>query len=433
MSPTTTAIDEAAARLLMLLKFPKSPTLGLSRTSSTTTLATKGGKAGKQTKILKLAAVGTPPTGRFNKFRTVSSSEAGGNVAGTPARGPGGAKAPAARKQRTSKPSGRTAAARDLLAAIARGGKTPSPPPTNKKGGASGKGSRAAKRSPKSRTVGGGGGGGGAGAAGGKEGASQAKKARRSPATVAAGTSGVPGGGAAVAHAAAGPGEASFFIKGTQGQLDVCEYRTIEDEGGVRPYLLVRLRGQSNTLPNDASLSVNLPRAAGSAAAPAAGAVAAGGAAGAASLIGAGAAAAVCGVGSGRGEIEVSFSRVRLKAGGLKYDYLPSPVKLPAVDAGAGREFEASLLASIFSKKCWQGMVVRGPRMFIAYIKDGSTGENLYHSVPMFVEISPTSNSPEYRDPVLEYSREVLQLFFADSTVTQIYAGAPSSGGAKAK
>ena len=394
--------------MLMLLKFPKSPTFGPFGTSSAAAMASRGGKAGKQAKVVKLTPLGQPPAGRLARFRTVSS-EAGAAAGATLAGGAWGvSKVPAARKQRSSKPSVR-AAARDLLAAIARDGATPSPPPTNKKGGGA-KTSRAGKRSPRSRNVGGAGGG---GAAGSKENAGQSKKARRSPVTVSAaggiggagaGTARSPeGGGAVYAHAAAKPGDASFFVKGMQGQLDVCEYRTIEDEGKVRPYLLVRLRGQSNTLPNDASLSVKLPEAL---------------------ALGAGAAAD----GSGQSGIDVSFSRVRLKAGGLKYDYLPAPVKVPAVDGGSGCEFEAPLLSSIFSKKCWQGMVVRGPRMFIAYIKDPS-GTNRFRSVPMFVEISPTSNSPEYRDPVLEYSREVLRLFFDDSTVTHVYANSTSSGG----
>jgi hypothetical protein len=42
----------------------------------------------------------------------------------------------------------------------------------------------------------------------------------------------------------------------------------------------------------------------------------------------------------------------------------------------------------------------------------------------MFVEISPTSNSPEYRDPVVEYSRKVIRLFFAAETVTSVFTGA---------
>jgi hypothetical protein len=198
------------------------------------------------------------------------------------------------------------------------------------------------------------------------------------------------GGSATGAKSAAA---ASFFIKGSQGQLDVCEYRTIEVDGVTRPYLLVRLRGQSNTLPNDSALSVILPTP------------------------------------SIDKKVDVCFSRVRLKAGGLKYDYLSTSTRIGAA-AGEdgvkdGCSFGAPLDSSIFSKKCWQGMVVRGPRMFIAYIQSAA-GAGLYHSVPMFVEISPTSNNPEYRDPVLEYPTEVVQLFFNMDAVVNTISQAPA-------
>lgn len=193
---------------------------------------------------------------------------------------------------------------------------------------------------------------------------------------MAAGSSGAP-------HA--------FQIKGTQGQLNVCEYRKIKNGAVDRPYMLVRLRGQSNTLPNDASLSVMLPGL--------------------------------------RAEqtIDVHLARVRLKAGELRYDYLPKPTQLARVAASGTpgmTAYQAPLLSSIFSKKCWQGMVVRGPRMFVAFIKGQGPSGMGEHSVPMFVEISPTSNSPEYRDPVLEYSPDVIRLFFAPETVTSVFAGA---------
>jgi hypothetical protein len=187
------------------------------------------------------------------------------------------------------------------------------------------------------------------------------------------------------------PTAPAFQIKGTQGQLNVCEHRSIKNGGSAQPYMLVRLRGQSNTLPNDAMLSVALPGA------------------------------------RPKPTIDVHLARVRLKAGELRYDYMPKPTTLKRVGSGAGAmtTYQAPLLSSIFSKKCWQGMVVRGPRMFVAFIKDsvGGTGGG-EHSVPMFVEISPTSNSPEYRDPVVEYSRKVIRLFFAAETVTSVFTGA---------
>lgn len=174
---------------------------------------------------------------------------------------------------------------------------------------------------------------------------------------------------------------ADFFIDGTQGHLEVCESRSILVDGVQRNYLLVRLRGQSNTLPNDASLTVRF--------------------------------------GSKRPErkLALKFCRVRLKARELKFDYLPEPTQLDARSSDDS-VFKANLIASIFSKKCWQGMVVRGPRMFVAYITDGVR----CNSVPMFVEISPTANSPEYRDPVLEYSEDVIRLFFGANTIDQIFA-----------
>ena len=174
---------------------------------------------------------------------------------------------------------------------------------------------------------------------------------------------------------------AKFFIKGIQGQLDVCERRSIKVHGTPQSYLLVRLRGQSNTLPNDATLSVNFTH---THSAP---------------------------------TVDVHFARVRLKAGELKYDFLPEPCTLKASPTNA-KLYEATLLGSVFSKKCWQGMVVRGPRMFVAFVGDGS---KRFHSVPMFVEISPTSNSPEYRDPVVEYPANVIDLFFSKQTVSHVF------------
>jgi len=55
--------------------------------------------------------------------------------------------------------------------------------------------------------------------------------------------------------------------------------------------------------------------------------------------------------------------------------------------------------------------------MFVAFVQRG--GKVLY-SLPMFVEISPTSNSPGYRDPVLEYNDEMIQQFFCKRTYEQL-------------
>lgn len=96
-------------------------------------------------------------------------------------------------------------------------------------------------------------------------------------------------GGAAPAAAAAA---ADFFIDGTQGQLEVCESRSILVDGVQREYLLVRLRGQSNTLPNDASLTVRFGKA------------------------------------RQEKKLDLKFCRVRLKARELKFDYLPEPTQL---------------------------------------------------------------------------------------------------------
>lgn len=150
----------------------------------------------------------------------------------------------------------------------------------------------------------------------------------------------------------------------------------------------MRLRGQSNTLPNDATLSVALHRDDHSSA-------------------------------ETPNTIKVHFARIRLKAGELKYDFLPGVCELSRTNPKDGSpEFEGPLLASIFSKKCWQGMVVRGPRMFVAFVSDDATR---HHSVPMFVEISPTSNSPDYRDPVLEYPADILNLFFSEQTTARVF------------
>jgi len=83
-----------------------------------------------------------------------------------------------------------------------------------------------------------------------------------------------------------------------------------------------------------------------------------------------------------------------------------------------GSKFSAPLLASIFSKKCWAGVVVRGPRMFVAFTR--VNGRLECHSPPMFVEISPTSNSPSYRDPVLEYPKDLVHAFFSRETFTKL-------------
>jgi hypothetical protein len=172
---------------------------------------------------------------------------------------------------------------------------------------------------------------------------------------------------------------ADFFIDGSQGQLAVCERKSVVRDGAALPYLLVRLRGQSNTLPHDASLNVRFNAA------------------------------------HTDRTIHVHIARVRIKAGSLKYDFLPEPVQLQKT-SGSDGSYSSPLLASIFSKKCWSGVVVRGPRMFVAFL----SGQPQTHSLPMFVEISPTSNSPGYRDPVMEYPSELLRSFFHPNTFAQL-------------
>ena len=88
--------------------------------------------------------------------------------------------------------------------------------------------------------------------------------------------------------------EIDFFIHGQQGQLAVCERKSVMRWEAPLNYLLVRLRGQSNTLPHDAHLSVafDAPQA--------------------------------------EGTITVHIARVRIKAGTLKYDFLPEPTVLEA-------------------------------------------------------------------------------------------------------
>jgi hypothetical protein len=176
----------------------------------------------------------------------------------------------------------------------------------------------------------------------------------------------------------ASPGQVDFFIHGSQGQLAVCERKSLLRDGNRLSYLLVRLRGQSNTLPHDARLAVSFAEP------------------------------------QSTPTINVHIARVRIKAGQLKYDFLPEPCTLP----GAGHAFSAPMLASIFSKKCWSGVVVRGPRMFVAFIQN--KGQVECHSLPMFVEISPTSNSPGYRDPVLEYPDELITQFFDRQTFAKL-------------
>ena len=174
---------------------------------------------------------------------------------------------------------------------------------------------------------------------------------------------------------------ADFFIDGSQGQLAVCERKSVVRDGNPLPYLLVRLRGQSNTLPHDASLNVQFKTAQTDLA------------------------------------IHVHIARVRIKAGALKYDFLPEPVRLQKTSGDdSDSAYSSPLLASIFSKKCWSGVVVRGPRMFVAFL----SGNPQCHSLPMFVEISPTSNSPGYRDPVMEYPSELLRSFFHQNTFAQL-------------
>ena len=175
---------------------------------------------------------------------------------------------------------------------------------------------------------------------------------------------------------------ADFFIDGSQGQLAVCERRSVVRDGNPLSYLLVRLRGQSNTLPHDASLNVRFETA------------------------------------QTDRTIQVHIARVRIKAGSLKYDFLPEPVRLQKTSTDSSDSaYSSPLLASIFSKKCWSGVVVRGPRMFVAFL----SGSPQCHSLPMFVEISPTSNSPGYRDPVMEYPSNLLRSFFHQNTFAQLY------------
>eukprot|EP00037_Helgoeca_nana_P005619 m.52849 g.52849 ORF g.52849 m.52849 type:complete len:300 (-) comp16588_c0_seq2:225-1124(-) len=177
------------------------------------------------------------------------------------------------------------------------------------------------------------------------------------------------------------PNKVDFFIHGSQGQLSVCERKTIVRGGEALPYLLVRLRGQSNTLPHDAHLSVAFDSK------------------------------------QPEEQVDVHIARVRIKAGTLRYDFLPEPTTLNATTENRD-SYSASLLASVFSKKCWSGVVVRGPRMFVAFVQ--RKGSVQCHSLPMFVEISPTSNSPGYRDPVLEYSDDMIDQFFSKKTYNQL-------------
>lgn len=86
--------------------------------------------------------------------------------------------------------------------------------------------------------------------------------------------------------------EADFFIHGSQGQLAVCERKRIFHNGKTLSYLLVRLRGQSNTLPHDAHLSVSFDSP------------------------------------QPEDTVNVHIARVRIKAGTLKYDFLPEPTTL---------------------------------------------------------------------------------------------------------
>eukprot|EP00040_Diaphanoeca_grandis_P002887 m.22992 g.22992 ORF g.22992 m.22992 type:complete len:410 (-) comp14030_c0_seq1:120-1349(-) len=172
---------------------------------------------------------------------------------------------------------------------------------------------------------------------------------------------------------------ADFFIGGSQGQLAVCERKILVRDGNTLPYLLVRLRGQSNTLPHDANLTVEFQKP------------------------------------QPAKFIDIHVARVRVKAGVLKYDFLPDSLRLRRRRTLAC-SFTAPLVASMFSKKCWDGVVVRGPRMFVAFL----AGENQCHSLPMFVEISPTSNSPGYRDPVMEYPSELIRSFFHPNTFVQM-------------
>jgi hypothetical protein len=88
--------------------------------------------------------------------------------------------------------------------------------------------------------------------------------------------------------------EIDFFIHGQQGQLAVCERKSIVRGADPLSYLLVRLRGQSNTLPHDAHLSVAFDGP------------------------------------QPDGQISVHIARVRIKAGALKYDFLPEPTILEA-------------------------------------------------------------------------------------------------------
>ena len=86
--------------------------------------------------------------------------------------------------------------------------------------------------------------------------------------------------------------DVDFFIHGSQGQLAVCERKSIVRSGKNLDYLLVRLRGQSNTLPHDAHLSVTFDTP------------------------------------QDAETVDVHIARVRIKAGTLKYDFLPEPATL---------------------------------------------------------------------------------------------------------
>lgn len=200
-----------------------------------------------------------------------------------------------------------------------------------------------------------------------------------------------------------------FMIHGTQGNLPVCVRKVLKRGGGEHAYMLVRLRGQSNTLSLDARLQVTFKGVR-------------------PPLVG--------------GQLRVHIARVRIKAGVLKYDFLSNACALGEMqstggglprqgrpESGRAEAMHSSpapqtttctgrLQQSIFSKKCWSGVVVRGPRMFVAFVEVG--GVVLCHSVPMFVEISPTQSTPGYRDPVGQYSDKLIAAFFAESTITKL-------------
>eukprot|EP00041_Stephanoeca_diplocostata_P012412 m.207887 g.207887 ORF g.207887 m.207887 type:complete len:439 (+) comp18947_c0_seq1:185-1501(+) len=199
-----------------------------------------------------------------------------------------------------------------------------------------------------------------------------------------------------------------FMIQGTQGNLPVCVRRVLKRHGTERSYLLVRLRGQSNTLSLDARLNVTFSDVRPPVIA---------------------------------GQLRVHFARVRSKAGALKYDFLSNACTLEEVQPIGGshnpgstesrrREtdgqtpapgrtmFTGRLQQSIFSKKCWSGVVVRGPRMFVAFVEVG--GVMVCHSAPMFVEISPTQSTPGYRDPVGDYSDKLVDSFFSNATMDKV-------------